>query len=121
MGDSDQYISTEYIEKDPTKIPGGKAGGAAFARKPSPDRRESSRKAHETQAKNMRGEDDHTMEDRGSSWQIEKDLNVSKEALEEQYRAGEEEGAAVQARVEKEDKDYDPNNPDDEGPEDQVV
>jgi len=115
MGDSDNYISVETYEKDPTKIPGGKAGGAASARRPSPDRRESSRKAH------LPHENDYTQEERGSSWQIEKDPNVSKEALDEQYAAGDEEGAAVQARVEKADRDYDPTNPDDASPEDDQV
>ena len=39
--------------KDQTKIPGGKAGGAASAARPEEDRRESSRKAAVTRAQNQ--------------------------------------------------------------------
>ena len=72
------------------------------ARRPSPDRRASSKKAHGTQ------DADYSQETRASKWQIEREGDEDiKEAVADGDKAGEE----VQAAVDKEDADFDPENP----------
>eukprot|EP00884_Botryococcus_braunii_P022395 jgi/Botrbrau1/883/Bobra.0167s0008.2 len=97
--------------KDASKLPGGKAGGAASAARPQKDRHKSSKKAGATQSKDMTGPgQDFGQEIRGSSWKAEREGDKT---LQEVAKQGDEEGERTEALIEKQDPDFNPDAPDD--------
>lgn len=104
------------FEKDQSKIPGGLAGGKASAQRPREDREESARKAAETRHRNMVGpgspaeagqQQDYTQELQGNTWAVERDGR----GIKAQIAAADEEADAVNRARDRDDADYDPNNP----------
>ncbi|DBA75573.1 TPA: hypothetical protein ACH3X2_009128 [Trebouxia sp. C0005] len=86
--------------KDKSKVPGGKAGGAASAKRPESDRKASSKKAHANYA-------DDGQEKQASKLLVEEDAQGDvKEAIAEGDKAADK----IQAQVNKEDADFDPDN-----------
>ncbi|GAB4817113.1 hypothetical protein N2152v2_004159 [Parachlorella kessleri] len=113
-----ELIAGEEHGKDQTKIPGGKAGGAASAARPEEDRRESSRKAAVTRAQNMIGPGHPGAADQPQSYDAELtgatfavEREGDEDALQEQLAAADEEADKTNRFQEKNDPDYDPSNP----------
>eukprot|EP00887_Chlorella_sp_A99_P004308 scaffold15.g4308.t1 len=105
-------LAADY-PKDPSKISGGKAGGAASAARPTEERQESARKAAETRRQNQIGPgvpaeagqpQDYNAELRGATWQVEREGDT--EALQENLRAGDEEAEQVERARDRADPDY---------------